>query len=337
MKLPLGVMVSLVLAGCGGVSDALPASQVSAKAGTVVRVSTLVSSTLASESVAAIAAQMAKSKIPQVVMGSGLVTLNAASIDPAANPALQAFDESMAQLREAGASTIWFVVDEADGVETLSQFGDGPNDGLVWLVQTDGRMGAGQLAELATKLLGSKVDATSVGGGWFRITDPSASEAPAITDPSPENATALQASAMVFGQSTVSCGMLVTPAMRASWQDGMAESNPMLAGIASGFGESIDDLQALSVGVDLGPSPAIRGQFRFSTPDAANEFADEWSQACDGMAMMAGMMLAAPKEDGSPSVDPKVFRSMAEALRFKQAESSLNLTIDGPVWPMLIP
>lgn len=339
MKRLFGTFCGLVLAGCGGVSDALPESQVSAQAVGAVRISTTgLSSTTLRESADAIAGYMAKSKIPQIVQGSGLLTLNAASIDPATNPKLKAFDEAMAQFREGGATALWFVVDEVGGVEDFSKMTGGPDDGVVALVQTDGRMGSDQIAQIASTLTSTQLSAQSVGGGWFRVTDPSHGEPAAIADPSAENAKALESAARACGATTIGFGTIVRESMRTAWQDGMAEGNPMFAGMVSDMEESIASLQVISAGAVFGTAPELHLKLAFSNQEAAAGFADSWAETCDGMAAMAGMFLAAPKKKGQPpAVDPKVFQTMAEALRLKQDGTSLNWTIAGPVWTQLIP
>ncbi len=91
------------LAGCGGVSDALPTAAVGPKAAAVVRVSTTgLDSASIRATMESIAKQMSKSKVPQIVQGSGLLTLRAASMDPASDPSMKALDDQMGAMRTAG-------------------------------------------------------------------------------------------------------------------------------------------------------------------------------------------------------------------------------------------
>ncbi|MSR29420.1 MAG: hypothetical protein EXS03_07610 [Phycisphaerales bacterium] len=327
------------LSACGGVSDSLPPAAVSATATTAVRISASgISSTTLRESAESIATQMSKSKVPQIVQVSGLLTLRAAALDPATNPAMKDLDDAMTEMRTAGVIAVWVVVDEIGQAWGLTELGSAAaSDGVVVMAQTDGRAPATDIGAIASRMAKEPLAAHPLGGGWYRILQEDDSRPVEVPNASPEIAAQLDAAAKVFKDTAVSAGIRVTPEMRASFGGNMADANPMLSAFTSGFEESIASLDTMSWSLNFGTDPTLRAALSFADPKAAGSFNDAWTQALDGMAGMASMFLAAPNKEGKRAVDPAVFPQIAKALHLTQDQSRLTLTIDNPCWKKLLP
>ncbi len=327
------------LAGCGGeVSDALPTEAVGPKAAAVVRVSTTgLDSASIRATMESIAKQMSKSKVPQIVQGSGLLTLRAASMDPSANPSMKALDDQMTAMRDAGILGFVAVLESISQVGDMTAVGDiAGADGVVALVQTDGRPSASEISEIVSRNASESLAAHSLGGGWFRILPEANSRPIEVAGASEAAAMELDAALKGLAATTVNFGLRMTPEVRAAFTESTEDAG-MMGSFVSGFEEPMDKLNSGSASLTLGADPAIRGAMSFATAAAAGEFNDQWNQTLDAMAGMAGMFLAAPNKEGKPSVDPGLFPKMADALRFTQQEAKLTLTIDKAGWVKLLP
>ncbi len=338
MILGTATAAAALITGCGGVSDALPASAVSKKATMVVRVSpTEIDSVRIRQSLDALASLALKSKVPQIVQGSGLLSLRSAGLDPAKNAEMKLLDDRCTEMKAAGIISVVAVIEDPSQMPGLDDISDAAaGDMVVALVQTDGRASGTEVGAIASRYAGEPVAAHSLGGGWYRLLPEADTRAVEVADSDPAAALELDAALKSIPLTAVNLGVRVTPEMRASITDGVANGGPMAA-VASGFEDSLQAMIAIAGSVAFGADPTLKVQLSFSKPEAAEEFNDSWNQMLDGLAGMAAMFLAAPDKEGKRSVNPAVFATMADALHMKQDGSKLGLTLDKAGWAKLLP
>jgi hypothetical protein len=332
---PILFLVPCVLAACG-VQENLPVEAVPADTAIVVRVDPAsMQGVTIRDSLDAVADIARRSSNPQIVQFSGLVQLQALSMEEEADDA-KATDAAMKSLVDAGATAIWVVVPEsalASAGGLAADAAEGDADALfeygTALVQAKTR-DAGPAIEKALRTLDDDLascTATSVAPGWFAIRMSADQALPkggdAAAARSFESAISRQSGA------SVAMAMRMTDSMRAaldSDDEMMLQAQMMVGRVVS----ALERLQMLSASVTFGKAPVIRARMAFGSDGDAVEFNAAWDETLQtilGFIQMQSMM-AAGDEDDAPAPKPTQWGPLFDGLKMRQEGAALSLTLD---------
>ncbi len=336
---PILALVPCALAACG-VQENLPAEAVPADTAIVVRMDPVsMRGPMVRDSMDAVADIARRSSNPQIVQFSGIVQLQALSMEEEAEDS-KATDAAMQSLVDAGATAIWVVIAESSlssAGELAADAANADSDAFfeygTALVQAKTR-DAGPAIEAALRSMDDDLaacTATPVAPGWFAIRTSADQPLPKGGDEAAarsfESAIARQSGA------SMAMAMRMTDSMRAalaSDDEMMLQAQMMLGRVIS----ALERLQMLSASVTFGKAPAIRARMAFGSDGDAGEFNAAWDETLQtilGFIQMQSMMDAGDEDegdDGAPARKPAQWGPLFDGLKMQQDGAALSLTLD---------
>ena len=330
-------IIPCALAACG-VQESLPAEAVPADTAIVVRVDPAsMQSAMIRESMDAVADIARRSSNPQIVQLSGLIQLQALSMEEEGGDNTVS-DAAMRSLVEAGATGIWVVIPESalsSAGELAADAAGADSDALfefgTALVQAKTR-DAGPAIETALRSMDddlAECTATSVAPGWFAIR--TSSDQPLPTGGDEAMAKSFESAISRQSGASMAMAMRMTDSMRAaldSDDEMMLQAQMMVGRVVS----ALETLQMLSASVTFGKAPSIRARMAFGSDADAAEFNSAWDETLQtilGFIQMQSMMAEGDAEDGdAPAPKPTRWGPLFEGLKMRQDGSALSLTLD---------